>query len=273
MKLLMTLAAVAAFAAAPIRAAETLPDDVFAGMSGADVVILGETHDNPSHHLVQADAITRLNPAAVVWEMLDQETAAGIPDLPIEDPEALALALDWAHSGWPDFAIYYPVFRAAATRPSYGGLVPRQAAFAVAQDGPQIAVGEDGVSKFGLDQPLPEAEMAQRVAGQMAAHCDAMGHEMMPMMVQIQRVRDARLAQATMQALEDTGGPVVVITGNGHARKDWGVPVYLEFAAPQVTVFSLGQSEEGAISGVFDAVVDGPRVDRPDPCAVFRHSD
>ena len=45
---------------------------------------------------------------------------------------------------------------------------------------------------------------------------------------------------------------------------------FLTQVAPDVTVFSLGQSEAGhAPEGGFDAVVDSPPVERPDPCEAF----
>jgi uncharacterized iron-regulated protein len=93
---------------------------------------------------------------------------------------------------------------------------------------------------------------------------------MLPDMVDVQRLRDAVLARSALLALGETGGPVVVITGNGHARRDWGVPSYLARMAPDVTVFVLGQSEGGRVpEGGFDLVVDADPVDRDDPCAGF----
>jgi uncharacterized iron-regulated protein len=90
-------------------------------------------------------------------------------------------------------------------------------------------------------------------------------------MVAVQRLRDAVLARAVVQAMAETGGPVAVITGNGHARRDWGVPAYLSRVAPEWEVFVLGQTEAGApLAGGFDAVLSAPAVDRPDPCAAFR---
>jgi uncharacterized iron-regulated protein len=83
-------------------------------------------------------------------------------------------------------------------------------------------------------------------------------------------LRDAALAAAADRALKETGGPVVVITGNGHARLDRGLPVYLAKARPGVDVLSLGQSEGGAISGDFDLLLDSPAVERPDPCLAFK---
>jgi hypothetical protein len=67
------------------------------------------------------------------------------------------------------------------------------------------------------------------------------------------------------------GAPVVVITGNGHAREDWGAPHLLRTAEPGVSVFSLGQGEAGRMpDGIFGAMIDGPATDRGDPCDAFR---
>ena len=81
----------------------------------------------------------------------------------------------------------------------------------------------------------------------------------------------AKAAEAALAALAAHGGPVAVITGNGHARRDWGVPALLRIAAPDVTVLALGQFEappEGAVP--FDMWAISAPVDRPDPCAAFR---
>jgi uncharacterized iron-regulated protein len=125
-------------------------------------------------------------------------------------------------------------------------------------------------ARFGLDQPLPEAEQTAREADQQANHCNAMPEKMLPVLVDFQRLRDAALAAAADKALAETGGPVAVITGNGHARMDRGLAVYLAKARPEVAIRSLGQSEDGHISGQFDLVLDASSVERPDPCLAFR---
>jgi uncharacterized iron-regulated protein len=51
-------------------------EDVAAQAGDAMIVILGEVHDNPAHHVVQAEAIAALNPRAVVFEMLSAQDAA-----------------------------------------------------------------------------------------------------------------------------------------------------------------------------------------------------
>lgn len=239
-------------------------------MRAADVVILGETHDNPVHHTRQAEALAAIAPRAVVYEMLTEAQADRVtPDL-ARDAAALEVALGWAESGWPDFALYAPIFAAAPEAKVYGAEVPRDAARAVMTEGLAAGFGADA-ARFGLDGALPEAEQARREAGQQAAHCNALPESMLAPMVDIQRLRDARLAQQTARALAETGGPVAVITGNGHARGDWGMPVYLRRVAPEARVFTLGQGESGQVpEGGFDLVLDSPPVDRPDPCEAFR---
>jgi len=235
-----------------------------------DVVILGEVHDNPAHHAEQAARVARIAPRALVFEMLTPEQAAQVtPDL-IADAGEMADALDWAGSGWPAFAFYYPIFAAAPEASIHGALVPRDAARAVFETGAAEAFGPEAAA-YGLTEPLPEPEQAAREAMQMSAHCDALPGEMLPGMVAVQRLRDAVLARAVMRAMAETGGPVAVITGNGHARRDWGVPAYLARVAPDLDLYVLGQTEEGAaLEGGFDEVVSAPAVDRPDPCDAFR---
>lgn len=235
-----------------------------------DVAILGEVHDNPAHHAEQAARVAALAPRALVFEMLTPEQAARITPALIADAAAMEEALDWEAGGWPDFALYHPIFAAAAGARILGAKVTREAAREVFETGPAAAFG-DGADAYGLTAPLPEAEQAAREALQLAAHCDALPEEALPGMVAVQRLRDAVLARAAVQAMAETGGPVAVITGNGHARRDWGVPAYIARVAPDLDLFVLGQTEDGRpLEGGFDEVLSAPAVERPDPCAAFR---
>ncbi|MEM6371841.1 MAG: ChaN family lipoprotein [Pseudomonadota bacterium] len=236
-----------------------------------DVVILGENHDNPHHHARQAEIVTEVAPKAFVFEMLTPAQADA--HVPGADQSTLAEALSWSEAGWPDFAMYYPIFAAAPEALVFGAGVPREKARSAMTAGVVEAFG-DQAAAFGLTEPLDPAQQVAREALQMAAHCDAMPQDLMPGMVDIQRLRDAELARATRQAFEETGGPVVVITGNGHARMDWGMPVYLQRVAPALSIVSLGQGEDGvAPSGQFDRVEFTPAPEREDPCAMFRSKD
>ncbi|WP_171239858.1 ChaN family lipoprotein [Ruegeria sp. HKCCA5491] len=249
------------------RADQHIPDDVAAAMRSADVVILGEIHDNPQHHMVQTEALKIVWPSAVVWEMVTEEGAQRLAQKAASNPEELSRILRWAESGWPPLSMYYPVFQ-ATDAPVYGAMVPRAAARAAMERGAATALGADA-ARYGLTIPLSTAEQMAREADQLAAHCDAIPESALPQMVAIQRLRDAVLTRSILRATDETGGPVAVITGNGHARKDWGVPTFLSRLRPGLKVFVLGQSEDGSIEGEFDAVIDSPSVEREDPCLAF----
>lgn len=235
---------------------------------GADIVLLGETHDNPGHHAAQAAEVARLAPAALVFEMLTPAQAAAATPTVRGDAALLEAALGWNASGWPDFAMYHPVFAAAPSARIYGAALPRTAAREALGAGIAAYFGA-GAAAYGLTEPLPPEAQTAREAEQRAAHCDALPEEMLPGMVDLQRLRDALLARAALQALDATGGPVAVIAGNGHVRRD-GIPAALERARPGVSLRAVGQAEDGRIEGTFDEVWPGEAVDRGDPCAALR---
>jgi uncharacterized iron-regulated protein len=236
----------------------------------ADIVLLGEVHDNPAHHLNQAAAVAAIRPAAIVFEMLDPAQAARVtPELLASEAE-LGAALEWEAAGWPDFAMYYPIFAAAGDARIHAGTETVEAARRAVREGAAPVYGE-GAEVFGLDAALPEAEEAARIDEQRVAHCDALPADLLPGMVEAQRLRDAWLARAALAAHAETGGPVVVITGNGHARRDWGVPALLARAAPDLSVLTVGQYEETAEDAPpFDLWLVTEPAERPDPCAAFR---
>ena len=252
----------------PVVVASFLTILTSTALMAQDVFILGEIHDNPHHHAEQARLVAEIAPAAIVFEMLTEAQAARVTPQLRGDEAALEAALGWAESGWPDFWMYYPIFAASEAR-IYGAAVPRAGVQRVLEHG-LMEVHPGLAAMFGLDHPLPQDQQRAREELQSTAHCDALPREMLPKMVEIQRWRDAMLAGSVIQAIVETDGPVAVITGNGHARRDWGVPAYLERIDPSVEIFVLGQTEEDtALEGGFDEVISHPAVERPDPCTAF----
>ncbi|MEY4984520.1 MAG: hypothetical protein RIR62_2786 [Pseudomonadota bacterium] len=261
------LSTLLAFAlAAPAVASEIQPADLDR-LPPADVVFLGEVHDNPAHHAHQARAVAAIRPAALVFEMILPDQPARLP-ADRGDAAAMARALDWDARGWPDFAMYHPIFTAAPDARIYGADVA-QADLARAMGQGAAAVLPD--PSLGLAAPLPDAVQAGMEDLLWAAHCYAMPRAAMAPMVQAQRLRDAALADAARRALAETGGPVVVITGTGHARTDHGAPAILTRAAPDATVLSVGQMEaapDTAPPHDLWLVTEGV-AGRGNPCAAF----
>ncbi|RMD94840.1 MAG: hypothetical protein D6811_02030 [Alphaproteobacteria bacterium] len=263
--------ALALAALAPAEAREITAEEL-ASLPPADVVIVGEVHDNPVHHVNQAKVIAAVRPRALVFEMLTDAQARRLRPELVDNPELLDAVLGWSAAGWPDIRIYLPVFRAARGLPAFGGAVPREAARRAVREGAAAVLG-DSAALFGLDEPLPPEEQSLREAEQAEAHCNALPEDLLPGMVAAQRLRDAALARAVIAAMAETGGPVVVITGNGHTRRDRGVPLMLARAAPELRVLSIGQLEAQPEEGEtppFDLWLVTPPHPRPDPCEELR---
>ncbi len=262
--------ALAVMAVAPAHGAEIAAAQL--GELKGDVVILGEVHDNPLHHANQAEAVRLLQPKAIVFEMLTPDQAARVTPQLRGDAAALGAALGWEASGWPDFAMYHPIFTAAPQARIYGAAVADDLLPRAMREGAAAVFGE-GAARFGLTRPLAADDLAARVAEQDEAHCKAMPAAMLPGMVEVQRLRDAAFARTALRALDETGGPVAVITGSGHARTDTGLPAALRTAAPGVAMVSLGQVERGegiSTEGLpYDAWIVTDPAERPDPCLAF----
>ena len=94
-------------------------------------------------------------------------------------------------------------------------------------------------------------------------------------MARAQIARDIVLARSLRPYL---ARGVVLLSGNGHVRKDIGVPVWLS-ADERRDVLSIGLLErdsEKAIldaaehSAQFDVVIETAAAERPDPCVALR---
>lgn len=241
-------------------------------LRAADIVILGERHDNPAHHRWQAKIVGALAPEGLAFEMVPR-AREGDANNARDLGEDLGATLDWAHSGWPDWALYAPIFAAAPEARIAGGGVGRDALMAAMKAGAAKAFG-DGAARYRLEEPLPEAVIDDMLAEQKAAHCGALPAAMLPGMVAAQQLRDAAFADAALRLVEAGDAPAVLITGNGHARIDRGAPLYLRLAAPTLRVVSVGmievdEDEEGEDGALFDIAIHTEPFDRGDPCAEF----
>lgn len=259
-------------------------DTLVARLAGADYAILGEIHDNPVHHERQAALVEAIAPAGLAFEMVPAASEEGIAVFLAQGGARgeIGEAIGWERLGWPDWEFYAPIFEAAPGAYIAGGGVSRSDLTRAIRSDAAAAFGV-GARFYGLDVPLAEAVRGALEDEMIAAHCNALPREAAGGMVEAQRLRDARFAHALRRAAAAGGGRATLITGNGHARTDRGVPAYLAAGEPGATVVSLGQIETrpGAASPSdyaaggrlpYDYVwfSDGAPAGRGDPCAAFR---
>lgn len=253
-------------------------------------VLLGERHDNPDHHQLQASLVHALaekgRRPALAFEMLDvsqqPQVEASLARAP-RDADALALAVDWAHSGWPDWSLYRPVFAAGLERglPVVGANLPREQMREIVRGNPE-ALDAGTRRRLGLDRPLPHGVAHAMREEMRASHCGHLPEPMLEPMALAQRARDAHLADRMLAA--DTGDGAILIAGAGHVRNDRGTPTYLARREPGRPVLSIGLVEVSpdarqlqdyaasfdAAQLPFDYVWFTPATQREDPCAAFQ---
>ena len=247
-------------------------------------VMLGEIHPNPDHHTLQAEILTHMIEAgrkpAVVFEMVDRSQQPVLDHFMASAPvDAASLAdrLEWQSSGWPDFAMYRPLFELAAQHK----LVIRSGNLekaTVRRLGGRVgaALSDNERTALGLDEPLPEAAGTALLDVIRTSHCNMLPDTVLPMMRDIQRARDFVMADAMLNASNTDGA--VLICGAGHARLDWGAGRIVTQAAPdKLLSIAFAETAEGLTKQELQLAAHHytmltPRADITDHCAEFAKS-
>ncbi len=259
-----------------------------ATVGGADFVLLGETHDNVDHHLLQARLVRAVVASgrhpALALEMLDSDQQpavdAALARAP-RDPDALAAAVGWKNSRWPDFAMYRPILAAAleAGLPVVAANLPRSKVKEIVSKG-ETALEPSLRARLAREEPLP-AEAVEELRTEMReSHCNELPEKLIDPLVLAQRARDAQMAER--MAAEGRGG--ILVAGAGHVRTDRGVPAVLTKDEPGRKIVAVafvevkpdakepgGYVEEfGKGPFPFDYAVFTPAAERDDPCEGLR---
>jgi uncharacterized iron-regulated protein len=265
------------------------------------VVLLGEVHDNPQHHLVREDILWPrwdigspaggLQPGAVFEHIrVDQKSSLerfydqAARSRRLWTAADLLKELGWQDSGWPAAAMFEPLFAGAlwAKMPILPGDTSRERMKALARgDRSALTETELALIKVGEDMPQPLVDALNEEL--VESHCGLMPGSAFGSMNTAQRFRDAHLARALVDAAESNGA-ALLLAGNGHVRTDRGVPWYVRRMAPQrkvlaVTLLEAQPGENDAASYLprdpdgkvaTDYALFTPRTERPDPCQQMR---
>lgn len=251
---------------------------VLQALATADVVLLGEVHDNAEQHRIRARWLEQLAGSrrfALVMEQFDVDHQPAI-DAALREglaPRELAERASFRFNGWrwPNYEPYVAL-AGARSLPLYAGNLPSARIRAV------------------RPETLPAVSDAMRATLEheiRTGHCNLLPEAAVAPMVNAQRARDVGMAEVIRRARRDTGLPVVLLAGNGHTRADVGVPVYLRDMLPGERIVSVGllepptaaenraagsspaASSSSSSSKSFDVVVTTAHQQREDPCAAF----
>lgn len=248
-------------------------------VAAADIALLGETHDNPAHHHIQArllrQAVAHGKRPALALEQIDAEWQAAVDAARAAAGATSNTIAQAGHisAGW-EWPFYRPLVVQAlrARLPIIAANLSRPRARKLAAKG-LAALGDEAIEDLALDQPWTARQNATLRQLLVEGHCGE-DDPMIDKLIHVQRTRDATMADKLL----DSPVSVVAIMGRSHARADVGVPLYLRERAPDKGLLSLGlvEVETGkqnpadyadAAPGLHDLVWFTPRARRSDPCA------
>lgn len=256
---------------------------LLARINAANVLLLGEIHDNPQHHelqqkLLNARIASGARPAVMMEQLnaenqpaLDQALAGNNRDEVLSSVTKLIKFSDWQ--------FYRPFLVIAVDNqlPVIAANISNQQLQPVIWNG-FAAYDAGDLKRLAVEQVWSESRDKYLVRNMGGAHCGQLKDELRAGLSRSQRLRDALMADSAMASI---GRGIVGIVGSSHARRDIGLPLYFAARAPLARIFSIGfvevhprktdpttyETESATNEAPFDVIWFTPRVDRPDPCA------
>ncbi|QBF26611.1 iron(III) ABC transporter [Pseudomonas tructae] len=199
------------------------PQQLVERLAGVPRVLVGEQHDNPDHHAVQLWLLRELAKqrpqGSLLMEMLTPDQQPRIDALHAEiaggaPANDLIQALAW-QPGW-DWSLYGPLVTYALRQP-YPLLAANLERAQIMQIYTQRPVLEGKASTTRQVQSTLLDDIRQ-------SHCGLLPEAQMPAMLAVQQQRDRHMAERLLAAQ----GPVLLLAGAFHVRKDLGVPLHLD---------------------------------------------
>jgi uncharacterized iron-regulated protein len=264
---LLTLLALAALPAHADRILDTRdgrtlePAQLAAEIGEKDYILLGEQHDNARHHAARAELLALLaarSPVIVAEHLEYGKTFESQGDLEADLQRAGFNSKGWR---WP---LHQPLFQGIADLklPLLGCNLSAADAKRVLREG-ATALPETLATRI-AHHPLSSQGEQALTADLERGHCGHITAERLPGMRLAQRGRDAAMFVTLRNAPKR---PAVLLAGNGHVRRDYGVPTLID----EGSTVSVGFIEEPVANAAdyrqYDYVWITDRPQRDDMCA------
>lgn len=256
---------------------------LLSGLNAVDVLLLGETHDNPAHHEFQQKILqARLDAGArpaLLMEQLDRDSQPALNAALANTNRDEALSLVKKLIKFSNWQSYIELLTIA-----YDHQLPVIAANVSSQYLQPViwrgfaALDEGEIQHLAIDTVWdePRQKYLQRHMG--GAHCGQLREELRVGLTRSQRLRDAQMVDSGVSSI-DRG--IIAVIGRDHARLDVGLPIYFAARAPAARVVTMGLvevlpgmidpqaylGESASDQAPFDVLWFSARVNRPDPCA------
>ncbi|MCB4810005.1 ChaN family lipoprotein [Methylovorus menthalis] len=267
------------FITAPAMAAERIINlangqtvstaELAADLAQQDVLLLGEVHDNALHHQRRGELLKQLKQNTPMLHVVAEHLQSG---------QTVqwngSLLADLEHAGfnakswqWPAHEGLFAAIRDAGISLTGGNLAPEQAR-SIARQGASALPAP--LASILQQAPLSPSAVATLNQDLLDGHCGQLPTQHLPAMLLAQRARDA----AMFTALQAGSGMAVLVAGNNHVRRDYGIPVIYQSLLPGQHLRVVGFVEENpelmtqldSLRRQYDYVWITPAQDRPDPC-------
>lgn len=235
-----------------------------------DIVLLGELHDNALHHALRAQLIKQIarDKLTVIAEHLPSGARVKREGALLADLEAAGFdAKGWQ---WP---LHLSLFEAVsgAKLQLIGGNLPKG-----------FSKQLYGQGESALPTPMAQAYKTASLSAEASrqldqdlidGHCGKLPEKYLQPMRLVQRATDLSMAKALLDH-----APSVLVAGNGHVRKDYGVPQALSALVPALKLTAVGFYEADSpreelvksLAGRYDIVWLSKPAERSDPCEDFK---
>ncbi len=266
-----------------LRTGEEISEQILAErLRQQDIVLLGELHDNARHHQLRGELIARfarpgttvvaehLPTGAELVSATSSSTASATSSAIALRDDLEAAGFDARGWGWP---LHQPLFTdiLAAGLPLVGGNLPKGFS-------KQLMTAGDTALSDALAGPYRQAPLAPQAQARLDrdlidGHCGQLPAKYIAPMRLVQRAADISMANALL-----TNVPAVLVAGNGHVRRDYGVPQVIEAMAPLLKISAVGFYERGgdrqelikSLASRYDYVWLTEAAGRSDPCENFK---
>lgn len=258
---------------------------LLARIDKANVLLLGETHDNPQHHenqqkLLKARIESGARPA-LLMEQLDADSQPALDSALAGSDREETLKTVTGLIKFTDWKFYRPFLATAIDNklPVIAANISSRQLQPIIWQG-FAAYDAAALKRMAVEEVWSESRqnyMLRHIGG---AHCGQIRDELRAGLTRSQRLRDALMADAAVSSI---GRGIVAIVGSSHARRDVGMPLYLAARDPSAHIFSIGfvevspgrvspetyETESASGDAPYDVIWFTSRVERADPCADF----
>lgn len=257
------------------------PNELLENLAHAEVILIGEKHDNPDHHLLEQRILRALSEQSteLVLEMLDDSQASSLEALDREvQGDQLKETLQWNDKGW-SWKSYGPLVELAVSggQKLTAGNLSRDQVKKIYQAGSEALTADDRLASALRVNEAVKQTLLTEIYEQ---HCKMMPRDALSPMLSIQLARDARMASAIA---ESQASRVLLVAGAYHVLKDSAVPLHLELIGTEKNVAVVVLQEVSSEIDDYDAYLKEqvavadyiwftPKSTDRDYCADIKHS-